>query len=375
VTILGRTTLLLALAAAACLPRPSIATGGSGYLRDSWDAYKEQYLDDRGFVLDRTRGDGEVTSEGQSYALLRAAWLDDRATFARVLDWTEQTLARPDGLYSWRWSPRGGGRVLDANTATDADQDIAFALIVGAARFDEPRYVERAARIVRAIRLVTGVELAAGWFPSAGNWAVRERIVNLSYFTPYAYPHFARLDPNGRWMEVADVGYTLLSRSTGGARRLPPDFMTVGPAGEIGGLPESSTLSRRFSFDAARIPWRVELDCRLHQRPQACAANGGIPFLLELAAAPRPRIVNAYDTDGTARSQQESPSFYAAILPALERRQPQAAARIRRDQLSEAALTRLATRDDRYYDANWVWFGVALADGWIVPRTPTSAGR
>ena len=367
-----RAALLLVIAVPACLPLSSPpATDGAGFLHASWDAYKDRYLHSNGYVLDRTRGNGEVTSEGQSYALLRAAWLDDRAAFARVFDATERMLARPDGLYSWRWSPSGGGRVLDANTATDADEDIAFALIIAAARFDEPRYLARAARVVRAIRAVTRIEVARGWFPSAGNWAVGERIVNLSYFTPYAYQHFDRLDPGGRWMDVVDIGYRLLDRATaGGSSVLPPDFMTVDPAGEIGALPDSSTLSRRFSFDAARIPWRIELDCRLHQRRQACATTGGIPFLVNLLADPDARIVNVYDVNGTPRSQQESPSFYAALLPALERQRPLIAASLRRAHLAEADLTRLARRDDRYYDANWVWFGVALADGWIVPRTP-----
>lgn len=368
-----RPALLLALAAAACLPPRPIATSGPAFLRDSWDAYKARYLHADGYVLDRTRGGGEVTSEGQSYALLRAAWLDDRATFARVLDWTERTLARPDGLYSWRWSPRGGGRVLDANTATDADQDIAFALIVARTRFDEPGYLDRAARLVRAIRTATGIEIEAGWFPSAGNWAVRDRIVNLSYFTPYAYPYFARLDPDGRWPAAIATGYRLLAQATAGPRRLPPDFMTASPRGELGPPPASSGLSGRFSFDAARIPWRVELDCRLHQRPQACQAAGGVPYLLQLLDEPRPRIVNVYDVDGTARSNQESPSFYAALLPALERQRPEAAAMVRQSQLAPPALARLAQRNDRYYDANWVWLGLALADGWIVPRTTPPA--
>lgn len=366
--------LLLVIAVPACLPLSSPpATGGAGFLNASWDAYKDRYLHSAGYVLDRTRGNGEVTSEGQSYALLRAAWLDDQAAFDRVFDATERMLARPDGLYSWRWSPSGGGRVLDANTATDADEDIAFALIIAAARFDQPRYLARAARVVRAIRVVTRIEAAGAWFPSAGNWAVGERIVNLSYFTPYAYPYFDRLDPGGRWMDVMEIGYRLLDRATaGGSSVLPPDFMTVDPAGGIGALPDSSTLSRRFSFDAARIPWRIELDCRLHQRRQACASTGGIPFLVNLLADPAARIVNAYDVNGTPRSQQESPSFYAALLPALERQRPLIAASLRRSHLAEADLTRLVRRDDRYYDANWVWFGLALADGWIVPRTPSA---
>ena len=104
----------------------------------AWDAYKAAYIHPDGYVLDRTRNSGEVTSEGQGYALLRAVWMRDEATFTQVLDWTESRLRRPDGLYSWRWSPEAGGHVRDVNTATDADQEAAFALILASVVFGKP---------------------------------------------------------------------------------------------------------------------------------------------------------------------------------------------------------------------------------------------
>jgi endo-1,4-beta-D-glucanase Y len=359
------------LGTTACLPPRRAPLEIPDFVAGAWPAYTRAYLHEDGYVLDRTRGRGEVTSEGQSYAMLRAVWMDDPATFARVFAWTERALTRPDGLYSWRWSPRDGGRVLDANSATDGDQDAAFAMVLAGARFGVPRYLTRAASLVRAIRAHTRVDVARGWFPAAGNWAVAERIVNLSYFTPYAYPYFARVDPDGGWLDVLAAGYDLLERSTrGAAAQLPADFMTVDQSGNIGDLPPASTLSRRFSFDAVRIPWRVELDCRLHARERACAAAGGVPALSSLLAPPALRLVTAYDTRGKALSTQESPTFYAAVLPAIDRTRPDVGALLRRDRLSPGALAALQRRNDRYYDANWVWFGLALADGWIVPRTP-----
>ena len=173
------------------------------FLDLAWHAYKDLYIDPAGYVLDRDRNGGEVTSEGQAYALMRAAWMGDHETFTSVLEWTDRTLRRPDGLYSWHWTPRDNGTLLDRNTATDADQDIAFALVLAFHHFEDRTYLERARALLVAIRSQTGIELPNGWFPSAGNWAVPERIVNLSYFTPYAYPYFDRIDPEGdgwrRW--------------------------------------------------------------------------------------------------------------------------------------------------------------------------------
>ena len=165
--------LVAAIALTGCLSpvRRSERDLATGFLDDAWTRYKRGYLHADGYVLDRTRNGGEVTSEGQAYALLRAAWSGDRSTFTSVLSWTDQHLLRADGLLSWRWSAASGGKVLDVNSATDADEDMAFALIVAASRFERPDYLARARATLRAIRAGARVEVPGGWFPSAGNWA------------------------------------------------------------------------------------------------------------------------------------------------------------------------------------------------------------
>ncbi len=351
-------------------PRSAVPAPAETFFDEAWRDYTSHYLHPSGYVLDRTRGGGEVTSEGQAYALLRAAWVGDRPTFERVLRWTERTLARRDGLFAWHWSPAGGGRVLDAHAATDADEDIAFALILAGVRFGHRPYLARAARTVKAIRTQTGIRLPVGWLPSAGDWAVGERIVNLSYFAPYAYPYFARLDPEGDWPAAIEAGYGLLARAVSGpGRRLPPDFAAVDRDGALVALPAGSTLPRRFSFDAIRIAWRVEFDCRLHGRESACAGAGGALSLAEMLAGDG-RLVTQYEVSGDPRTDDESPTFYASVLPALMRLAPASGGRVRAARLSDGVIRPLLARDDRYYDANWIWFGLALADGWLVPRTP-----
>src|ERR1051326_6242308 len=60
-----------------------------------WDAYKRNYWDSTsGRTLDKQRG-GITTSEGQSYTMLRAVWMDDRPTFDKTWTWTQTNLKRP----------------------------------------------------------------------------------------------------------------------------------------------------------------------------------------------------------------------------------------------------------------------------------------
>jgi hypothetical protein len=39
--------------------------------------------------------------------------------------------------------------------------------------------------------------------------------------------------------------------------------------------------------------------------------------------------------------------------------------------VGDDALDHLMRVDDRYYDANWAWFGLAAADGILARRTPS----
>ena len=71
-------------AAAAVTPSPSVDPHLRAVPQQSWAGYKQGFVGGDGRVSDPTRG-GITTSEAQSYALLRAVWMDDRPSFDSVL--------------------------------------------------------------------------------------------------------------------------------------------------------------------------------------------------------------------------------------------------------------------------------------------------
>ena len=341
------------------------------FLDSAWESYRTTYIRPDGYVLDPSRDGGMVTSEGQAYALLTAVWQRDHATFSRVYSWTDTNLRRPDGLYSWLWSPSGAGQLVDTNTAADADQEIAFALILAADAFGIEAYRLRARELLRAIRKVESLTIPGGWFPSAGNWASNERVVNLSYFLPYAYPSFERVDPEGGWTGVIDLGYDLLEQVLERSdTKLIPDFMVVDQEGGVRSLPSESALSRDFSFDAMRIFWRVAADCRLHGRRRACEDPLRVSRLNGILVRDSV-IFTRYSTSGHPLTSEQALSFYGSLLPALRLHAPELAEVIIRTTLTDEALESLRTETDRYYDRNWVWFGIALDSGLLEARTPS----
>ncbi|HPS54870.1 MAG TPA: glycosyl hydrolase family 8, partial [Sedimentisphaerales bacterium] len=93
-----------------------------------WSGFKQFFIDSSGKV--NRIEDGDVVSEGQAYAMLRAVWMDDKECFDNCYRWTEDNLSRvktkSDNLLAWQWKQ---GEVYDWMPASDADIDYALSLI------------------------------------------------------------------------------------------------------------------------------------------------------------------------------------------------------------------------------------------------------
>lgn len=352
-----------------------VATYPNVMLTTLWDAYKGKIQKD-GRTIDRSRN-YLTTSEGQSYSLLRAVWMDDKEIFDRVFKWTKNNLQkRPqDKLFAWKWGedPQGRWDVLvedgGANTASDADQDIALALIFASKRWDQDHYLSEAKSILADIWKQEVLELNGKYYLLAGNWAKNEPLptINPSYFSPAAYPIFAKIDVDHPWLLLRDTSYEVLEKATSSplgsdkSGNLPPDWVSINP--ETGELIPSvhADKTSNFADDAFRVVWRVGLDWQWHKNQQAKNYLETLA-LLKTEWTANGKISAVYKHTGEKESDYESYSTYGGILPYFVVAQPNTA--------REVYVTKLVglydpdTEDFRqdlgYYAQNWVWFGMAF---------------
>ena len=131
---------------------PATASVGAGpvarALQQTWRSYAHSFIRD-GRVVD-PRNDYNTTSEGQSYALLRAVWMDDRFTFDAVWTWTRDHLwVDAEQRFGWSWVA-SAAQLVSQDSATDADQDIALALVFAAHRWSGG-YMDWARRVLTGI--------------------------------------------------------------------------------------------------------------------------------------------------------------------------------------------------------------------------------
>ena len=195
-----------------------------------WESYQQEFIEQSSSrTIDPARL-GDTTSEGESYTMLRAVWLDDQKTFDSSWQWTMANLSRPsDHLFSWLYGKKldGSYGVLTIqggnNTASDADSDIALSLVFAYSRWQRPEYLIAAKNIIsdiwsKEVVTVNGIPyLAADDLEKKSTQGTY--VINPSYFSPYAYRIFAKVDPNEDGsVEVPEVLRPYMGGTTQSAR-------------------------------------------------------------------------------------------------------------------------------------------------------------
>lgn len=345
-----------------------------------WNTYKFENVEEGGRTLDKERNN-ITTSEGQSYTMLRAVWLDDKETFDRTWRWTKENLQRDDdSLFSWLYGQRpdgsygiiteqGGG-----NAASDGDTDIALALLFAYNRWDDASYLGEARAILDAIWEQEVVEIGDAIYMAANNLEKESSepyiIVNPSYLAPYAYRVFAEVDTEHEWIRLVDSSYDVIKRSIDlpldkeKSAGLPPDWILVDRnTGEI--RPSTTeTLTTNYGFDALRIPFRLALDWMWYREPRAEEVLNSMVFLSREWSR-NTMLYTTYAHDGTPTLTYESPAMYGGSLGYFMISDRQAAREV-----YDTKLRLLYNPDTQtwkepigYYSANMAWFGLALYNG------------
>jgi endoglucanase len=344
-------------------------------LQRSWSSYRVSFIQSDGRTMDPMR-EMTTTSEGQSYSLLKAVWRDDRETFDRVLAWTNNNLrVRDDQLFTFLWGQRADGTwgVLDANIASDAEQDIALALIFAHRRWGAEEYLAQAKAVLADLWRLSVVTAAGRPYMAAGNWALEQErpTLNPSYLSPYSYRIFAAVDPERPWLALVDTSYDILFAASGQpldhptAVGLPPNWCALDrESGQIG--PPQEGLDTNFGYDAFRTYWRVGLDALWFDEERATRYLQQSDFLRRVWEK-EGSISAVYSHDGAPVELREEAAVYGGLIANVMVAEPALSRRLYEEEMAPRFVVegeRVFWDDPRaYYTQNWLWFGVALYAG------------
>ncbi len=233
-------------------------------IKGSWNYYKKTFMSQDGRIIDYDRND-VTTSEGQSYAMLRAAFIEDKETFDKTYTWSVNNLGRKeDNLFAWLWGKRKDNTwgVIDRNSASDADIDIAFALLLAGERWSNDKYIVDAINIIKDIwnletKVINNQRVLMPGVVQTQNEIIP---INPSYFAPYAFKVFAKYDQEHEWNSLVDSSYILLKQSSELTESgLPPNWFKIdSKSGRI--YIDKEKQDSDFSYDAIRVFLRVYVD-------------------------------------------------------------------------------------------------------------------
>jgi len=238
-----------------------------------------------------------TVSEGIGYGMIITVYMNQQQLFNNLWAY-EQLYAGGDGLMNWYIGPTGA--VEGSGPATDADEDMAWALVMAHYQWGDSssalNYTSLATAQINAIYAHEINAATSDVLPGDG-WG--QGSLNPSYFDPAEYRVFAQFTGNNGWLGVVNECYTVLFNSLNAAsgnqsNGLDPAWCT--PAG----VPTTAAFTGApdwYQYDACRTPFRVLKDWVFFGEPRALSYTAlNNAFFVPIGAA---GIIDGYNLDGS----------------------------------------------------------------------------
>jgi endo-1,4-beta-D-glucanase Y len=296
--------------------------------------------------------------------MILALVMDDQATFDAFWKYSQKYL-NGNGLMHWLIG--ADGQVVGQGAATDADEDMAWALSLADVKWGGGGSLDQSyLDLSRAqIQKIWDHEVAHDWgelLNAGDNWngAI---VFNPSYFAPNQYRLFGRLSGNvDGWNRVIDKGYEIIMKSLtpelGNADNgLVPAWTDAEgrPHAPFGGAPT------HYQYDSARIPFRIGMDYCDFGEPRAKAYLDKVSsFFAGIGAA---QILDGYELNGMIRAENadaQSALFVgAAAVGAMN--DPKFKTLV--DDSWSLLTTKEMTPPSYYYNLSWQVFSLLMLSG------------
>lgn len=226
----------------------------------AWESFKNNLISHDGRVIDYSTEANKTTSEGQSYALFFALVANDRDTFNKLLNWTENNLAPDDfsaKLPAWVWGKDSDGnwQILDYNSASDADLWMAYTLGEAGRLWDDRSYLALSSllsnRILQDETFETS-KLGQVLLPGTQGFVLDENRLRLnpSYLPMQLLKWFATYGEDKRWRALYNSSRKIILDAS--PRGYAPEWVIYDPKlGRV--LHDDAESDKTGSYNAIRV--------------------------------------------------------------------------------------------------------------------------
>jgi endo-1,4-beta-D-glucanase Y len=312
-----------------------------------------------------------TVSEGIAYGMLIAVYMDDQPVFDGLWKYSQKFLDSR-GLMDWAVQAsgqRGSSAAGCLGAASDADEDMAFALVMADKQWGgkgtlDKSYLDYAKSQITNIwnnEVLDSKVLRAG--DSWGTWDS----LNISYFAPYYYRVFKAIDGGHAWDAVLLTSYDTIKKALKDANGNTNNGLV--PAWSNGEGNVGTNQPFHYQYDSCRTPFRVGQDFCLNGDTRASDyVSKTSNFFSGIGAA---NIVDGYELNGnkkvqfspatgiTSPAQQSSAFIGPAAVGAMVSPSYQT--------FLNEAYTRLVSRQmmvgGAYYDESWLVMSLLMLTG------------
>jgi endo-1,4-beta-D-glucanase Y len=234
----------------------------------------------------RPNQSSDTVSEGIGYGMIAAAYIGDKTTFDGLWNYA-QAHFDANGLMNWHIDSSGnaiqsGGK--DPGSASDADEDMAWALIVASHQWSSSSYLDGAKSLIGSIRASSlGSD---GMIHPGDSWGSGDVDNFPDYFSPAYYRVFATVTNSADWSGlVIDRGYAILAGVEGNDGLVPDQITAMGttyaPSTTNCTIGSGSTKNcANYGYDACRTPWRIGMDYCFN--PNSSTASQAQTYLMKV---------------------------------------------------------------------------------------------
>ena len=280
---------------------------------------------------------GSTVSEGIGYGMLIAVYMGDQSLFDDLWQYEQLHLGQcpPNGacpamqLMDWYISA-DGSQALGTGAATDADEDMAFALVMADKQWGGQGKLSRSYRqfAIDQITAIWVLEVYQSMLMKPGTWGDNNTL-NISYFAPAYYRVFKAVGgtlpkPDGggnwnpNWDQTIDGSYTTISNALNAASGNQNNGLVPAWCNSMG-VPNAGAINpggnaTNYQYDSCRTPFRIALDWCWNgeTRAQAYVAKTS-SFFSTIGAS---NIADGYALDGAAQPAHAGALSAAFIGPA-----------------------------------------------------------
>ena len=223
----------------------------STQLLDQFEKYLKSYYEENGSQARIKFDEDQYTvSEGIGYGMILCVYFSSNTkSYQSQFDklWAYYKAHSNNGVMDWKI--QGFGGAVGTGGATDAEEDVAFALVMAYYQFGDSKYLNDAKTLIASMRQS---EFASDGRHKVGNqW---DPYLNPSYVSPAAYEIFKSVDNESFWKNAIEVNYKIVLGNRNSSTGIPSGWADMSSYKPITG--NNGYNFAGYDYDAVRAPWR-----------------------------------------------------------------------------------------------------------------------